>query len=74
MSGLVGVGSVLEEARGSGLGLTSSSSAYVRLSSCDTRGWRTNTVTTAFREAERGVIVFKITAINKISIIMQIKP
>lgn len=40
MSGLVGVGSVLEEAGGSGLGLTSSSSAYVRLSSCDARGWR----------------------------------
>lgn len=39
MSGLEGVGSVLEEAGGSGLGLTSSSSAYVRQSSCDTRGW-----------------------------------
>lgn len=39
MSGLEGVGSVLEEAGGSGLGLTSSSSAYVRESSCDTRGW-----------------------------------
>lgn len=39
MSGLEGVGSVLEEAGGSGFGLTSSSSAYVRQSSCDTRGW-----------------------------------
>lgn len=40
MSVLEGVGSGLEEAGGSVLGLTSSSSAYVRLSSCDTRGWR----------------------------------
>lgn len=40
VSGLEGVGSGLEEAGGSGLGLTSSSSAYVRLSSCDTRGWK----------------------------------
>lgn len=40
MSGLEGVGSGLEEAGGSDLGLTSSSSAYVRLSSCDTRAWR----------------------------------
>lgn len=44
MSGLEVVGSGLEEAGGSGLGRTSSSSAYVRLSSCDTRvadfrGW-----------------------------------
>ena len=40
MSGLEGSGSgVAEAAWGSGLGLTSSSSAYVRLSSC-TRGWR----------------------------------
>lgn len=38
MSGLEGVGSGLEG--GSGLGLTNSSSAYVRLSSCDTRDWR----------------------------------
>ena len=38
MSGLEGVGSVTEEAGGSGLGLTSSSSAYVRLSSW-IRGW-----------------------------------
>lgn len=40
MSGLEGAGSGVEEAGASGLGLTSSSSAYVRLSSCDTRGWR----------------------------------
>lgn len=40
MSGVVAEGSGLEEAGGSGLGLTSSSSAYVRLSSCDTRDWR----------------------------------
>lgn len=39
MSGLEGLGSVLEEAGTSGLVLTSSSSAYVRLSSRDTRGW-----------------------------------
>lgn len=72
MSGLAGVGSVLEEAGGSGLGLTSSSSAYVRLSSCDARGCR-KTVRSAFREAKRGDIAFKITAIDEISIIMQIK-